>query len=85
MDREIIIKAIDHFGKESQISKAIEEMSELTCELARSQNNRSMNIKIIEEIADVSIMMNQLKLIFGEELVQNQISLKLRRLKLMME
>jgi hypothetical protein len=81
MDIEIINNAIDHFGRESQISKAIEEMAELTSELARAQNNRGMNVNLIEEIADVSIMIAQLREIFGPDLVDCHIEIKLRRLK----
>lgn len=81
MDTDILVKAIDQFGNQNQISKAIEEMSELISELARYQNNKGMNVNLIEEIADVSIMVDQLKLIFGSELVDCQRAVKLRRLK----
>lgn len=81
MDNEIIKLAIEHYGNKSQIAKAIEEMSELVSELARYQNDIGMNIKIIEEIADVIIMAEQLKEIFGPDLVDNHIGMKLRRLK----
>lgn len=82
---ETIQKAIEHFGKESQIAKAIEEMAELTAELARFQNNRGMNVNLIEEIADVYIMMAQLREIFGHDLVDCHIAIKLRRLKGMIQ
>ncbi len=81
MDIGLINIAVEHFGKENQISKAIEEMAELTCELARYQNNKGMNINIIEEIADVCIMVEQLKQIFGNDLVDCHIKMKLKRLK----
>lgn len=85
MENEIIVGAIEHFGKSSQISKAIEEMAELTTELARFQNDRGMNINIIEEIADVCIMIEQLKEIFGRGLVQFHIGSKLKRLRGLLE
>ena len=81
MDIELINKAIDHFGKESQITKAVEEMGELTAELCRSLNHYGTNVNIIEEIADVLIMMTQLKEIFGPDLVDTHIAVKMRRLK----
>jgi NTP pyrophosphatase (non-canonical NTP hydrolase) len=81
MDSRIILKALDHFGDKSQISKAIEEMAELTTELARQQNSKGMSINIIEEIADVAIMLEQLKYIFGEPLVSVHIERKLKRLE----
>jgi hypothetical protein len=85
MDRDVIERAIDHFGKESQILKAVEEMAELSAELMRSMNSVGMNVKIIEEIADVMIMLEQLKVIFGEELVGNHVQSKLKRLKSRMD
>ncbi len=80
-----IEKAVSHFGVQSQISKAIEEMSELTTELARFQNKIGMNVNIIEEIADASIMLEQLKVIFGPELVETHIKLKLKRLEALLK
>lgn len=79
MDSEVLQQAIDYFGKDKQIRKAIEEMAELITELARAE--RAMNVNIIEEIADVTIMIQQLSLIFGSELVNHQVSTKMRRLK----
>lgn len=81
MDTLIISRAVDHFGKESQIAKAIEEMAELTTELARFQNNKGMAINIIEEIADVAIMIEQLKYIFGPDLVEGKMRQKVKRLE----
>lgn len=81
MDIEIIKKSVHTFGRDSQIAKAVEEMAELIAELARFQNNKGMNINLIEEIADVAIMIEQLKLIFGEDLVDCHIGIKLKRLK----
>ena len=85
MDVELLLRAIDHFGAEKQIMKAIEEMAELTTELARFRNNRGMAINILEELADVSIMVEQMCLIFGKELVENHIAIKQRRLRLMID
>ena len=74
-------KAIQHFGIHKQINKAIEEMAELTTELARYQNGVAMNVNIIDEIADVSIVISQLRLIFGQDLVDNRVQEKLHRLE----
>lgn len=81
MRTETLDQAIEFFGKRYQINKAIEEMAELNAELARYQNDKAMIVNIIEEIADVSIMIEQLKLIFGTELVNCHIGIKMRRLK----
>jgi hypothetical protein len=80
-NKSLLERALEHFGAQTQVSKAIEEMAELITELARIDSNRGMNIKVIEEIADVIIMINQLKILFGEELVQSHIETKLKRLR----
>lgn len=85
MEKYILNAAIDKFGKDSQISKAIEEMGELITDLARLQNSHAMNVNIISEIADVIIMMEQLKIIFGEDLVETHVEHKLKRLSGMLE
>ena len=66
--REIIYrKAFDHFGKGNQITVAIEELSELIKELCKVQRGK-MNIEhIVEEIADVEIMIEQLRMIFNSD------------------
>lgn len=60
---------IDYYGKENQIVKAIEEMAELQQVLAKilTQPSKVSKISITTEIADVEIMLNQLKMIFDCE------------------
>lgn len=62
---KLLRKAIDHYGKDNQVKKSIEEMAELTKALCKGDVE---NIK--EEIADVQIMLYQLQMIFynGNEL-----------------
>ena len=59
-----IQEAIRHYGKEHQVYIAIEEMAELTKELIKDKRHYNNRDEIIEEIADVEIMMQQLCLIF---------------------
>ena len=62
---EIIFEIINKYGKKAQVIQAIEEMSELTKELIKNINRDKDNEKeIIEEIADVTIMLVQLKIIY---------------------
>lgn len=75
-EREIVLqKAILTYGKESQVDMAIEEMSELTKALLKERRNEKEQVtksapplqyitNIIEEIADVEIMLEQLKMLF---------------------
>lgn len=57
--------AIDRFGAEKQLTKAIEEMAELTKELCKYQIGQGSTNHLAEEIADVEIMLNQLVMIFS--------------------
>lgn len=67
-------RALEAFGERSQILMAIEEMSELTRALLKyvrykdwGQGTKEDVLKAIaEERADVSIMLNQLEVIFGD-------------------
>lgn len=66
---KIYYKMISKFGNENQILVAIEELSELQKELLKglryTQEERLHNIT--EEMADVEIMLDQLKLIFSNK------------------
>lgn len=62
----ILEGAIETFGTAAQILKAIEELGELTVELARAMNNLTSTDAIREELADVYIVLNQLQLIYGD-------------------
>lgn len=71
-EKDVLQKAIDTYGTIPQMDMAIEEMSELTQAISkykRAPKNQSINPKIIlniyEEIADVEIMLEQLKIIFA--------------------
>ena len=82
--KEILEKAIYEYGPDKQIIVAIEEMSELQkelCKYFRYGTDLQRVKNIAEEIADVSIMLEQLKIIFqcGHE-VDAQQEKKLLRL-----
>lgn len=62
---QILIEAIDTFGHRMQTMVAIEEMSELTKELVKHMRGRDNRDAIAEEMADVEIMMCQLRLMYG--------------------
>lgn len=81
----IIAKAIEKYGIEPQIDVCIEEMSELIkelCKYKRGKPNSISNIK--EEIADVYIMLRQMKMMFdlsSEDKIQSHIDFKVNRLE----
>ena len=80
--KEIYEKALRTWGTQAQIMMALEEMSELTKELCKHISGRHNGAEIIDEVADVTIMMEQLRLIFGiNEAVCEQMDVKMLRLK----
>lgn len=62
--KEICKRAVEQYGKQPQIIMAMEEMSELIQALSKSIRGKENVDNIAEEIADVEIMLMQLKFIF---------------------
>ena len=77
------------WGGDAVIAKAIEECGELVAVLAKHQLNEDVYgldlDKIVDEIADVTIMMEQLTLIYGYSDVQDRIKFKQVRLRELVE
>jgi hypothetical protein len=75
---------VDTWGQELQLNLAIEECSELIqaiCKWKRSINPQLAG-EIFEEMADVYVMLEQLRVIFdNDEYLDNEIDIKLDRLK----
>ena len=63
--RNTYSEAVSTYGKQSQLVMAMEEMSELTKELSKNIRGEKNVSAISEEIADVEIMLEQLKVIYG--------------------
>ncbi|MDD3263439.1 MAG: antitoxin [Candidatus Nanoarchaeia archaeon] len=64
---ELYKKIIEIRGKDSQCHQAMEECAELTVALSHYVRKRPNSIEeIIEELGDVEIMIQQLKVMFGK-------------------
>ena len=79
--KETLQEAILKYGYTSQITMAVEEMAELLNTIAKERRGRATQKDIVTEIADVTIMMWQLSLIYGEQSVEMEIEQKIERLK----
>ncbi len=68
-DKEIYEKAAEKWGNSSQLLIVIEELNELAVEISHYIRGRRDigDIYLIEEIADVEIVLDQLKLIIKKE------------------
>lgn len=62
---KVCTRAIEAWGREAQLWIAAEEMSELTKELSKNMRGEDNIDAIAEEVADVEIMLEQIKIIFG--------------------
>ena len=68
--RALLDRAITTYGAPAQMDMAVEEMAELTkalCKIKRAQAGSEVTAAIgnvIEEMADVQIMLDQLRIIF---------------------
>ncbi len=66
--RDILCRALRTWGKEPQMMQVIEEMSELIKEILKNINRKKDNkAELIEETADVEIMLEQLKICYDIE------------------
>ncbi len=87
--RTIYEEALDVWGEDSQIEQLIEECSELILSLQKLKRHRRFNQgkrldrinDVLEEIADVKIMIKQIELIFPPSEVNRYESIKLDRLR----
>ena len=84
--RALLEHAIRLYGEPAQMDMAVEEMAELTkalCKIKRAQAGCEVTAAIgnvIEEMADVQIMLDQLRIIFGRSTAEAE-EYKLERLK----
>lgn len=62
---DLYSKLIMVFGKENQVIVAVEELAELQKELTKFLRKKLNRVNLSEEIADVEIMVEQLKLMFN--------------------
>ena len=85
MEKEDRIKlyeaAINKWGVEAQRNMAFEELGELNTILARDRRGRATKEEILTELADVTIMCEQMAVILGFEDYEKELDNKLIRLR----
>lgn len=82
---ETLKKAIDTWGKDMQLTVAVEEFSELTKEIYKHKRGADNLPHIIEELADCYIMLEQMKMMFSldDTVIVGAVKKKIERLKRM--
>ena len=81
----ICCTAIEHYGVHHQIVKCMEECGELIQALARKMCGEENIENVVEELADVEVMLMQMRTVFGRHEVHRVMAQKLARLKMRME
>ena len=79
--RTVYEAALQKWGAEAQINKFTEELGEFLVELGRLRNGPGNRYDFAEELADLTIMLEQLRLIYGvDEMVCYNMDYKIDRL-----
>ena len=87
MDKDLLLKIIEHYGIDNQMMQCIEEMAELTQAINKykrsefSDSHIDAYNNVIEKIADVQIMTEQMRLMFDGAAVDEVIVEKLERMR----
>ncbi len=81
-NEELYRKSLEHFGPERQLDKVQEEAAELILAVQKWKYNPSAANRdnMHEEIADLEIVIAQLKLFLAEPLIEKYRAEKLKRL-----
>lgn len=88
---DIYRRALRHYGDRNQILKAAEEASELSAAIMRYMGASDIGLRsspllaLVEELADVEIMCQQMRLVFGDQPVDAAKRQKLERLERRLE
>jgi len=85
MNKEILQKAIDKWGKETQINKIQEEALELALVLNQrkcpTKDVEQMEANLYDELADMKIMMAQAEMLFDADRINERVNFKLDKLQ----
>ena len=86
-NRKDLYTISDYYGNKAQCVVAIEEMSELTKILCKYQRDKQISFNdLVEEVTDVLIMIEQIKIMFGirhsyiQSIIDNKIERQLKRM-----
>ena len=74
-------RAIEQWGIPNQVLMVVEECGEMLNALAKINRNRSTPDEVITELVDVTILMEQMAVVFGYGRYKAEMKRKLERLK----
>lgn len=84
ISKKILKKAIDKWGRDMQIKKIEEEALELGLAISRLNNptkdKKALEDNLYDELGDMMIMMEQAKLLFDEERINERVRFKMDKM-----
>lgn len=78
---EIYRAALEKWGAEAQFDQAVEECAELIAVLKHFRREKVSEDAVVDELADVALMVGQLTFMFGPDKVERAIESKVIKLK----
>jgi NTP pyrophosphatase (non-canonical NTP hydrolase) len=83
--REIYAKTISKWGEAAQYDQTIEECAELIATLQHFARGKVDKDAVVNELADVFLMVGQLTYMFGEDRLSAAVEQKIAKLHLLLE
>ncbi len=79
--RQVCAAAVQKYGTDAQLCQIQEEAAELIAAISHFRRGRSdSRAKLLEELADMEIMLEQARVIFGDDAVTTAATPKIERL-----
>lgn len=78
--RKVSIAAIDAWGMDEQLLQLQEEAAELIAAASHYRRGAGRSQELLEEIADIEIMLDQMHVVFGDDAIAIAASPKIERL-----
>lgn len=80
-DQELYRRTLAKWGVDAQYDQAVEECAELIAVLKHFRRGKADAERVIDELADVWLMVGQLSFMFGEDRVKQAVQAKLTKLE----
>lgn len=83
--REIYAKTISKWGEQAQYDQTVEECAELITSLQHFARGKVDKETVVNELADVFLMVGQLAYMFGEDQLSAAVEKKIAKLNVLLE
>ncbi|MFK5927107.1 MAG: antitoxin [Desulfuromusa sp.] len=83
--KQLYQATLDKWGEDAQYDQMVEECAELITALKHFRRGKVDQQAVIDEIADVTLMLGQLTWMFGTELVDKAVQKKRQKLNRLLE